>query len=161
MRAASSRSRTAVTRAAALLATLLSAACAGGPPEPATLDTRSEACATCRMAVSTSAFASQVVAPGELPRFFDDLGCLSEFLAKGGVPTGAVVYVADHRTRAWVRADAAVYTRVPGIETPMGSHLIAHADPASRDGDPDARGGIAVAAAELFGPAGRPAGVRR
>jgi len=150
-----------MTRAGALFMALLTAACASGPPEPATLDTRSEACASCRMAVSTPAFASQVVAPGELPRFFDDLGCLSEFVRKGLAPAGAVVYVTDHRTRAWVRADAAVYTRVPGIETPMGSHVIAHADAASRDADADARSGSPVPAAELFGPAGPPTGDRR
>ncbi len=68
--------------------------------------------------------------------------------------------MADHRTRVWVRADAAVYTRVPGLETPMGSHVIAHADAASRDQDGDAKGGTPVAAAELFGPAGPP-GARR
>jgi copper chaperone NosL len=133
-------------------------ACGGGAPEPAALDTRNEACASCRMAVSTAVFASQIVAPGELPRFFDDLGCLGDFLKAGKAPAGATAFVADHRTRAWVRADRAVYTRVPGLETPMGSHAIAHADAASRDQDPVARGGSSVAPAELFGPAGPPIG---
>ena len=154
------RAAAAATRSGVLLAILLAAACSAGPPAPAALDTRNEACASCRMAVSTAAFASQVVAPGELPRFFDDLGCLSAFLEGGRIPAGAVAYVADHRTRAWVRADAAVYTRVPGLETPMGSHVIAHADAASRDQDGDAKGGTPVAAAELFEPTGPPTGAR-
>jgi copper chaperone NosL len=144
-----------------LVAAAVAAACASGPPEPAPLDTRNEACASCRMAVSNAAFAAQVVAPGELPRFYDDLGCLVDHLKAGRAPAGAVADVADHRTRAWVRADRAVYTRVPGLETPMGSHVIAHADPASRDGDVDARGGAPVAATELFGPAGPPSGGAR
>ena len=135
--------------------------CGGGAPEPAALDTRNEQCASCRMAVSSAAFASQLVAPGELPRFFDDLGCLGDFLEAGKAPAGATAFVADHRTKAWVRADRAVYTRVPGLETPMGSHVIAHADAASRDADADARSGTPVAAAELFGPAGPPTGARR
>jgi copper chaperone NosL len=104
------------------------------------------------MAVSTAVFASQLVAPGENPRFFDDIGCLADFLRAGKAPPGAVAFVADHRTRAWVRADRALYTRVPGLETPMGSHVIAHADAASRDADPDARGGMPVPVSELFGP---------
>ena len=137
------------------------AACVEAPPEPAALDTRNEQCATCRMAVSSAAFASQLVAPGELPRFFDDLGCLGSYLKGARVPPGAVAFVADHRTKQWVRADRAVYTRVPGLETPMGSHVIAHADAASRDQDPLARGGSPVTAAELFGPAGPPAGAAR
>jgi hypothetical protein len=33
----------------------------------------------------------------------------------------------------------------------MGSHLLAHADAASRDQDPDARGGATVAATEIVG----------
>jgi len=136
----------------------LTTACSPGAPEPAPLDTRNEQCASCRMAVSSTVFASQLVAPGELPRFFDDLGCLAEFLKAGKAPAEAVAFVADHRTKAWVRADRAVYTRVPGLETPMGSHVIAHADAASRDQDADARAGTPVSAAELFGPVGLPVG---
>jgi len=98
------------------------------------------------------------VAPGENPRFFDDLGCLADFLKAGKAPSRAVAFVADHRTKAWVRADRAVYTRVPGLETPMGSHVIAHADAASRDADADARGGSPVAVSEMFGPGGPPTG---
>ena len=135
----------------ALVAAALALSCGPGAPEPALLDTRHEQCASCRMAVSSAVFASQLVAPGELPRFFDDLGCLADYLKAGKAPKGATAFVADHRTKAWVRADRAVYTRVPGLETPMGSHVIAHADAASRDADPDARTGQPVSAAELFG----------
>jgi copper chaperone NosL len=141
-----------------LLLVLSLVACSS--PQPAPLDTRNEQCASCRMAVSSAAFASQLVAPGELPRFFDDLGCLADFLKAGKAPAGAIAFVADHRTKAWVRADRAVYTRVPGLQTPMGSHVVAHADAASRDQDKDARGGTPVAAAELFGPGGPPVGER-
>jgi len=144
--------------AAATVLALAVVSCGGGTPEPAALDTRNEACASCRMAVSSAVFASQLVAPGELPRFFDDLGCLADYLRAGKTPAGATAFVTDHRTKAWVRADRAVYTRVPGLETPMGSHVIAHADAASRDADPEARTGQPVSAAELFGPAGAPVG---
>lgn len=149
------------TKATLVVLAAVAAACASGPPEPAPLDTRNEACASCRMAVSNAAFAAQIVAPGELPRFYDDLGCLVDHLKAGRAPAGAVAYVADHRTKGWVRADRAVYTRVPGLETPMGSHVIAHADAASRDADPDARGGAPASAAELFGAAGPPTGASR
>jgi copper chaperone NosL len=133
------------------LALVVLAACASGPPSPAALDTRTEACRSCRMAVSEARFAAQLVARGEEPRFFDDVGCLRDFLRAGGVVAGSAAYVADHRTREWVDAARAVYTRDPGLQTPMGSHLIAHADPASRAADPAARGGTALAAAEVFG----------
>jgi copper chaperone NosL len=145
--------RSARGASALVLLGALASACGGAAPEPAALDTRNEQCASCRMAVSDARFASQLVAPGELPRFFDDMGCLADYLKAGKAPAGAVAFVADHRTKAWIRADRAVYTRVAGLETPMGSHLIAHADAASRDADADARTGQPVSASELFGGA--------
>jgi copper chaperone NosL len=138
--------------------TTVALSCGGGPPAPATLDTRNDACAACRMAVSSARFASQVVAPGEEPRFFDDLGCLAAYLHEHPAqPAGAVAYVADHRTAAWVPAADAIFTKVPALETPMGSHVVAHASAASRDADEAARGGTPVDAAEFFGglPPGR------
>jgi copper chaperone NosL len=136
-------------------------ACAAGPPEPAPLDTRNEQCTHCRMAVSDPRFAAQVGAPGELARFFDDPGCLAAWLKEHQtLPAGAVAWVADHRTKAWVPASDAVYTKVPRLETPMSSHVIAHADAASRDRDPDARGGAPLPVGELFGPTGPPRGGR-
>lgn len=138
---------------------LVAAACKPGAVEPAALDPRHEACAHCRMAVSDQRFAAQLVAPREEPRFFDDVGCLRDFLRDAGrLPRGAVAFVADHRTRAWTRADLAVYALVPALETPMGSHLVAHADAASRAADPAARGGRALTAAEVYGPSGPPRG---
>ncbi|HXY41702.1 MAG TPA: hypothetical protein VEQ10_18635 [Vicinamibacteria bacterium] len=147
--------------AAVLAATCGLAGCGARPRQPAALDTRNEACASCRMPVSDARLASQLIAPGELPRFFDDLGCLRDFLAAGKAPHGAVAFVADHRTRQWVRADAAVYTKVPGLETPMSSHLIAHADTASRDQDKDARAGTTVDPRELFGSGAASSGAGR
>jgi copper chaperone NosL len=113
------------------------------------------------MAVSDARSSSQLVASGEVPLFFDDLGCLGSFVRAGRAKRGAVAFVADHRTRVFVRADRAVYTRVPGIETPMGSDVLAHADGGSRDQDGDARGGTSVPVSELFGPAGPPIGSGR
>lgn len=150
-----------ICRASAGLVLLLSIpACGGGPVGPADLDTRNESCGWCRMGVSDRRFAAQVVAPSEEPKFFDDLGCLESYLAGKKLPKGAALYVADHRTREWVPAAGAVTTRVAGLSTPMGSHLVAHADAASRDADPDARGGTVAELPLLSGDAGRPGAAR-
>jgi copper chaperone NosL len=69
-----------------------------------------------------------------------------------------VAFVADHRTREWVRAAAAVFTRNESLQTPMSSHLVAHASDASRAADPAVAAGTAVGAADLFGPGGPPDG---
>lgn len=141
------------------VAALLS--CRAGDAPPALLDSRNESCRSCRMRVSDPHLAAQLASPGEEPAFFDDIGCLRDFLRAKPGPAGAVAYVADHRTGAWVRAAAAVYSRCPAIETPMGSHVIAHADAASRGRDSSARGCANVAATEIFGslpPDGRKKG---
>ncbi len=145
----------------ARLAALLVAgvACTRGPPQPAVVDTRNDSCASCRMAVSDVRFAAQLVAPGEEPTFFDDVGCLRDHLRR--TPrrhVGTVAFVADHRTREWHRASRAVFTRRDSLETPMASHLIAHGSIASRDSDLAAAGGTPVSADDLFGPAGPPDG---
>lgn len=103
------------------------------------------------MMVSDQRTAAQIVAPGEEAIFFDDLGCLSSWLGKQPRAPGATIYVADHRTREWVPADKAVFTRAPELQTPMGSHLIGHASEASRDQDPAARPGEPVPAREVVG----------
>lgn len=147
------------SRALPAVAALALLACGGGPPQPALLDTRNDACASCRMAISDASLGAQLVAPYEEPRFFDDLGCLRDFLKSArALPRGTVAYVADHRTRAWVRASSAVYTRHDAVATPMASHLLAHADAASRDQDPAAHGGQPVSLTDVFGPAGPPDG---
>jgi copper chaperone NosL len=132
---------------------------APGLTPPAELDAGNEGCRFCRMMVSDPRLAAQIVAPFEEALFFDDIGCLRDYLAsRPSLPEGAVAYVADHRTKGWVLANEASYTRNPSIETPMGSHLIAHADGASRDLDPETRGGTSLSSGEVFGPAGPPAG---
>jgi copper chaperone NosL len=87
------------------------------------------------MTVSQPEFASQLLVDGELPKFFDDLGCLHSYLtATTPGPEGGVIFVTDHRSREWVRADTAVYTRAPAVATPMASHLVAHATTAFKGG---------------------------
>ena len=143
---------------APLLLSLVFASC-DGEPRPEELVKGRDLCATCRMPVSDLRFAAQIAAPGELPRFFDDPGCFAEFVKTGEVKEkGAVAWVADHRTGTWVRADRAIYTRVPNLTTPMNHKLVAHESAASRDADADAKGGQPVSLQEVFGPQGPPKG---
>jgi copper chaperone NosL len=142
-----------------VLAVLVLAACASGPPPPVEIDTKNDACSWCRMAVSDRRFAAQVVARAEEPRLFDDIGCLRDWLRGGGqAASGAAAFVADHRTGAWVAARSAVYAEIPGLATPMASGLAAWADDASRGSDPDAAGGVPLTAGDIFGPTPPPGG---
>jgi copper chaperone NosL len=116
---------------------------------PAAIRPGEDSCAHCRMTLVSARTAAQIVAPGDEPVIFDDLGCLRDYLNGHELRADARVYVADHRTGAWLNAASAVITRT-AIATPMSSGLLAHADAASRDADPDARGGTAVTADRLL-----------
>ena len=146
-----------MSRTLLLLGLGLLLGCTSGPPGPVALDTKNEQCAFCRMAVSDARFAAQLVAPGEEAKFFDDIGCFADYLAqKKPLPKGALGYVADHQTKAWVRAEQALYTKVPALETPMASHIVAHSEAATRDADPAAKGGLPLTLQEVYGPQGPP-----
>jgi copper chaperone NosL len=125
------------------------AACGTATVEPVVIDLGRDACSHCRMAIVSTSTAAQIVAPGDEPVLFDDLGCLRDFVAASPLPADAVVYVADHRTGQWVNARSAVFTKST-VDTPMGSGLLAHADAASRDQDEAAKGGTAVAVGSLL-----------
>ena len=61
---------------------------AAGDAPPAALDTRNETCRSCRMPVSDPRLAAQLAAPGEEPVFFDDIGCLRDFLREHAPDAG-------------------------------------------------------------------------
>ena len=143
----------------ALLWACVAVVSCGGEPAPEALVEGRDVCASCRMPVSDLRFAAQITSLGDLPLFFDDPGCLGEFVRAGQLKQrAAVAWVADHRTGAWVRADRATYTRVPTLTTPMNHKLVAHTSVASRDSDRLVRGGHAVELLEIFGPQGPPTG---
>lgn len=133
-------------------------ACERTSASPAEVDTAHDICTSCHMIVSDVRFAAQIVAPNEEPRFFDDFGCLTTYLTKTTLSESATVYVADHRTRAWVPARQAIYSRLETTAAPMGSHIVAHASPSSRDADPEARAMTAVTFEDVFAAARLPRG---
>ncbi|MEO8680753.1 MAG: nitrous oxide reductase accessory protein NosL [Vicinamibacterales bacterium] len=129
---------------------LVAVSCASGPARPRAIGLGQDACAHCRMVIVSIDTAAQIVAAGEEPRFFDEIGCLRDYLHANTPPADATVYVADHRTHEWVDARAAVFTRT-SVSTPMASGVVAHADAASRDADPATHEGDAVARYAILG----------
>ena len=145
------RAARAVLATLALAAVVAAIACGGGRVEPAEWIGGAYQCQYCRMTVVDRSFASQIAVPGDEPRMFDDLGCLANYLAAGpAIPSGSVIYVADHRTGDWVEAGRAVFSRVEALTAPMGSHNVAHATEASRAADPAAAGSSPLAIAEAL-----------
>lgn len=139
-------------RLVSALSVVILSACGDGTQGPAPLDTKNDACAWCRMSVSDLRFAAQLTAPGHEPKFFDDAGCLRDWLKAPREEASWTAWVTDHRTKEWVKARDAVFTRNPSVQTPMNSGLVAHTSAASRDADPSANAGTDVSAAEAIGP---------
>ena len=138
-----------------MAASLAAAACSEAPAGPAELDTKHEQCARCRMGVVDRRFAAQVTAPGAEPKFFDDAGCLRDWLKDPKEKAPWTAWVSDHRTKTFVPAATAVFTKSATVQTPMSSGILAHADAASRDQDPAASGGTPLSASEVVGPFGQ------
>jgi copper chaperone NosL len=134
-------------------------ACGGGALGPVSLQPGTP-CSHCRMTVLDQKLASQLLAPGEEPRFFDDLGCLTAYLAAHPPEPRARAFVADHVSGAWIDAARAAYSRSEATATPMGSHLVAHADTAARAADAPIRDAQPLTAGSVFGAAGPPGGTR-
>ena len=99
---------------------LAAVSCAASSLGPAEIRLGEDACAHCRMTLLSSRTAAQIVAPAEEPIMFDELGCLRDYLSQHSMADGARVFVADHRTGAWVDAATAIFTKTP-LSTPIRS----------------------------------------
>jgi len=95
--------------------------------KPADVVLNEDACAQCRMAVSQIKFAAQVVEPGGMPFFYDDIGCMFIDIATGARKTGYAAFVADFETSAWIPACDAFYVKSSAVKSPMGYGIAAFA----------------------------------
>ena len=107
-----------------ILACAIAAGCGAGTLGPASVRLGEDACAHCRMTIVSTKTAAQIVSPGAEPIFFDDLGCFEEFRSTTTLAPGAVAFVIDRGSSAWIDAHEAVITRT-SEQTPMGSGLVA------------------------------------
>lgn len=106
---------------------LLLVACFAEPLGPVDITFGADTCAFCRMVISDKRFPAQIVSPGQVPLFFDDIECMAKHLSANGVPRNAAVFVTDYKNSRWIRAADASYFRCPGLASPMNSGLIASA----------------------------------
>ena len=158
------RGRASLLRAALCCASALALAGCGktddfGPPD---IRFGQDTCHACGMIIEDDRYAAAVVTQGgdgEVERqAFDDAGEMLEFKPAGGV-TIARRYVRDVATRRWVDSDAATFVKAPDLQTPMGSGIVAYADPAAARAWATEHGGTVLTASNAA-PAAAPAAAK-
>jgi len=108
---------------------LLLAGCRAEAPRPASIEP-GEICAFCKMAISQSAYAAQLVDQEGNSFKFDDIGCMIRFVrADGRQARVAAYFVMDSVDRHWLEAAKATYVKSKRTASPMSSGLVAFADP--------------------------------
>ena len=116
----------------ALASALALSACARSGGDLPAIHYGRDACARCGMILSEERFASGYVGDDGETVAFDDLG---ELLAavSGNPALAAKSYVHDSRDGRWLRASQAVFAKLPGLTTPMGSGYAAFSSEAEAE----------------------------
>jgi len=105
-----------------LVVSFADAACGTGS-EPVDPVWGKQACDSCRMLVSDPAYAAQLVDQRGARHFFDDVGCLTAYLAEHSANPPRALWVRSGER--WVDAKSARY--VSGAATPMDYGFVAQA----------------------------------
>ena len=118
--------------AAAGLAVLL--ACATPAPRPIVYG--SDQCAHCHMTIADPRYTAELVTTTGKVIVFDDIGCLSAFLAAGTVAPRAIHSTWAHdylAPDAFLRTGELHFVHSTAFHTPMHSGIVAVAQPSSAD----------------------------
>lgn len=126
-------------------------ACTAGVPEPVEIVLNEEACSHCRMAVSQREFATEVVTVSGSVDYFDDIGCLTEWVIEHQPPESAGLFVVDFRSGEWLDAKAAYYVRSEKLPTPMSSGLAAFKNEVAANSAADELEGQVLVWPEILG----------
>ncbi len=106
-----------------LLLGLLAAAC--GPRGPRPLALGQEPCAHCHMTIMQERYAAEAILPTGKTFVFDDVGCLTTWLATTDERPASVWVWSAIPGEGWVPAAEAVYIHSDSLRTPMGGNLAA------------------------------------
>lgn len=109
-----------------MMISLLFISCGPKEIQPVELFPEDE-CASCRMAVSDPAFASEIIMKDGSVVKFDDLRCFENYRKDHNVDDFEKIFVKDYETKDWIPFGKSIVIQT-GIETPMGSGQIAVAD---------------------------------
>lgn len=104
----------------------MAVACHSTKPEPVDIESY-DMCAFCRMAVSQSPFAAEIIDSSGAVHKFDDIGCMVHFSEQRKARPTAV-FVVDYGTRQWLDAASARFIHSERLQTPMLGGFAAFGD---------------------------------
>jgi copper chaperone NosL len=99
-------------------------------PAPPEILYGKDTCQQCIMIVSDARYAAGYTDEDGIPRAFDDIGCMAQFIReRGDIPY--VLWVSDYNTGEWVQAASAWFVQSDEVASPMGSGVVAVASESS------------------------------
>lgn len=117
--------------AAVTVGLLIVAGCGRATLAPVPL-TPADVCSYCKMAISETQYAAEILTEDGEPLPFDDLACLALYLKERPVNVGAI-FVMDYSSRTWVKAEEAYFLRSPRFKTPMSGGIAAFREKAGAE----------------------------
>lgn len=114
------------------LALLIMVSCSQDPGE---IHYGSDECAHCKMMITDSRFASQIVTSKGKPVKFDAIECMSAYFKQNRAALkDARLWVSNFSNPGtWIDAKEAYYVKSDQIQSPMGESLLAFITPGSRE----------------------------
>ncbi len=96
-----------------------------GPRAPRSIALGSEPCAHCHMTITDPRFTAEAITATGRAVVFDDVGCLSSWMAGNSAPVASAWVTSFVDRRSWLDATTAVYLHSDSLRTPMASGLAA------------------------------------
>lgn len=92
---------------------------------PVAIDYNKDACASCKMSISESRFAAELMTKKGRVYKFDDISCMLEYISKENVDAKNY-YIGNYmKDGEWIEAATAFYVRHEEIRSPMGGNTAA------------------------------------
>ena len=129
---------------------LLLAVAACGPNRPRDIAWDRDSCAHCHMSLADPRFAAELLTRTGKAIVFDDVGCLTAWMAENSEPVATAWVESFTAPHGWIRADSAVYLRSDTLRTPMASGLAALRPGAEADSIRSLLGGSLLTWSEIL-----------
>ncbi|HZS08015.1 MAG TPA: nitrous oxide reductase accessory protein NosL [Blastocatellia bacterium] len=109
-------------------------------------------CSYCRMAISESKYAAELITKDGDALKFDDIGCMADYInRKKNRDSVAGYFFVDFHTKRWVKGEEAYFVSSSKFQTPMSGGIVAITDRAQAEATAAEHQGRLLTLAEVIG----------